>query len=87
MEQSVKEVLRYYIASLFVHFTLSAFLIILGFILVIKTEWMLDITQTVERWMGAMWVPTEFTAQVFRVLGILCLASGSYLLGYTLAIR
>ncbi len=87
MEQSLKEILRYYVASLLFHFMLSGFLIAFGFILIAKTEWMLDLTQTIERWMGAMWIPTEFTAQVFRVLGILCLASGSYLLGYTIAIH
>lgn len=87
MEQSLKDILRYYAASLLFHFTLSGSLIFLGFILVMKTEWMLDVAQTIERWMGAMWIPTEHTAQVFRILGILCLASGSYLLGYTLAIH
>ena len=87
MEQAFKEFLRYYVASLFFHFMLSGSLIVFGVVLLTKTEWMLDVAQTIERWMGAMWIPTEHTAQIFRILGILCLASGSYLLGYTIAIH
>jgi NTP pyrophosphatase (non-canonical NTP hydrolase) len=64
----------------FTPFIPPTFLIILGLLLFYKTEFMLEFTRFLERGVGAEWIPSEFTYQLYKIAGIIFIALGSWCL-------
>lgn len=71
--------------SLILIFSPPFFLLLLGLLLFLKTEWMLEFTRWFEKRVGAVWIPTTKTYFLYKWTGVIFLAIGSGWLGYVFA--
>lgn len=71
--------------SLILNFSLPFFLLLLGALLFLRTEWMLEFTSWFEKRVGAVWIPTTKTYFLYKWSGVVLLALGSGWLGYVFA--